>query len=244
MPASQQETKYRKLTRHLQEDIKAGRLPYQQKLPTEEQLTKQFGVSRITVRQALTWLEQNGYIHKIQGKGSFVTWQQTQMQLNILQGFSEEMRKMGLQPSTKLVEVGLTGADETVAAQLQLPPGASVYRLVRLRLASGVPMCVEALHVSEALCPGLENQPLTGSVYSIFKNEYGHRLQYADQEMEAGRAGAKDAAQLGIGVGVPILLTRRTTFLQDGRPLEYVQSAYRGDRYKITARLELAEQAP
>lgn len=244
MPSRRQETKYSQLTRLLGDEIKSGKLPYHQQLPTEEQLSERFGVSRITVRQALTLLEQNGYIRKIQGKGSFVTWQQTQMQLNILRGFSEEMRQMGLLPTTKLLDISVVGAEGEVAEQLQLPPDTPVYRLVRLRLANGIPMCVESLHVSQSLCPGLENQPLEKSIYTIFTEEYHHRLQYADQEMQAGRASTRDAGRLGIGVGAPVLLTRRTTFLEDGTPLEYVHSAYRGDRYKITARLELSAVAP
>lgn len=244
MPANKQETKYRRLCRHLQEEIRSGRLAYQQKLPTEEQLSESFGVSRITVRQALTLLEQNGYIRKLQGKGSFAIWQQTQMQLNMLQGFSEEMRKKGLVPTTRLLDIGRVAAGDAVAAQLQLAAGDEVYRVVRLRLASDVPMCIETLHTSPALCPNLEKQALEGSIYTVFRSAYGYTLHYADQEMEAGRVSARDAATLGLAGGAPVLLTRRTTYLADGRPLEYVHSTYRGDRYKITARLELQQDTP
>lgn len=242
MSGSRQETKYRMLARHLREGIQSGRLPYQQKLPTEEQLAAQFQVSRITVRQALTLLEQQSYIHKMQGKGSYVIWQQTQMQLNSLQGFSEEMRSKGLVPTTKLLDVGLTDADEAVAAQLQITPGQPVYRVVRLRVASSVPMCIEALHVSQQMCPDLDKQTLNRSIYDIFTKTYGYTLRYADQEMEAGQVCKEDAVHLEIAQGAPVLLTRRTTYLDDGRPLEYVHSTYRGDRYKITARLEIMRQ--
>lgn len=229
--------KYRVLAQYLQDEIESGHIAYEEKLPTEEDLIKLFNISRITVRQALSLLEQSGHIQKQQGKGSFSMYQKTRMQLNILQGFSEEMRQKGLMPSTKLLESELITAGKSLAAHLAIDEGVQVYRVVRLRLADDTPMCIERLHVPFYLCPNLAAEDLTGSAYSIFRQRYGHKLAYADQEIEAGSTGAEAAKLLGVQASAPAMLTYRTSYLENNIPLEFVSSIYRGDRYKIHARL-------
>lgn len=238
MADTRQTSKYRRLFLQLQDEITGGQLAFQQQLPTEEQLARRFGVSRITVRQALDLLERNSYIQKVQGKGSFVIYQKTQMQLNLLQGFSEEMQQKGMQPSTRLLEVRRVPAGEELADALGIEADEEIYRVVRLRLADADPMCIEALHVPAALCPALEEKPLEGSIYAVFRSQYGLRMAWANQQIEAGFAGQEDAAHLGVEQGAAALITTRTTYLDSGQPLEYVTSVYRGDRYRITARLE------
>lgn len=238
MAEHRQPTKYQRLALQIKEDIVTGRLVLGQQLPTEEALALHADVSRITVRQALTQLEQGGYIHKIQGKGSFVAWEKTQMQLNLLQGFSDEMRAKGFVPSTRLVQITQANADDDIARKLGTEEGTPLYKLIRLRMADDVPMCIETLHVPAHLCPALENEAVEGSMYSLFRNRYGHKLLFANQEIEAGIIGAAEAHLLHVREGSPALYTTRITYTDNNAPLEYVTSIYRGDRYRITARLE------
>ncbi len=232
--------KYRALASRLLEEILSGERRYFDQLPTEHSLMAEYGLSRITVRQALALLESGGYIRRTQGKGSFVCYKKTQMQINALQGFSEEMLKKGLVPSTKVLEIAREEAGEQIALCLKIGAREEIYRLVRLRLADDKPMCIESLHVPAAMCPGLEKERIDGSVYSIFRDVYGHVLHYAEQEIEAGRTKVWEAKHLDVAQGVPALITSRTTYLDGDRPLEFVSSVYRGDRYRITARLEYA----
>lgn len=231
--------KYQVLAQYLKNEIESGRLAYGDKLPTEDNLIKLFNISRITVRQALSQLEQSGYIRKLQGKGSFAAYQKTPMQLNILQGFTEEMRQKGFAPSTRLYETELITADAALAQRLEIEEGVQVYQVKRLRLADNVPMCIEWLHVPFYQCPNLDKEDLTTSVYDIFRNRYGHTLHYADQDIEAGYTGEEAAELLGVSPDAPALYIRRVTYLENNVPLEYVSSIYRGDRYRMHARLNL-----
>ena len=111
-------------------------------MPTEETIGETFGVSRITVRQALDGLAQSGYIYKIQGKGSFVAAKKAGMQLNHLIGFSDEMRSIGMEPSTSLISQSLEFPSEPVANALELDGTQKVYIISRLRCADAVPTCL------------------------------------------------------------------------------------------------------
>lgn len=241
-PMAQQKSKpkYRVLADRLLEEILSGKRRYFDQLPTEHSLMAEYNLSRITVRQALALLESKGYIRRTQGKGSFVSYKKTQMQLNALLGFSEEMLQKGLTPSTRILEITRREAGSQIAPRLQIGAQEEIYRLVRLRLADDKPMCIESLHVPSALCPNLERERIDGSVYSIFRDIYGYVLRYAEQEIEAGAANAWEAAHLDVAQGVPSLIALRTTYLDGDKPLEFVSSVYRGDRYRITARLEYA----
>ena len=123
--------KYLQIINYYQNLIDSGKLAEGEQMPTEEAIGQLFNVSRITVRQALDCMAQNGYIYKIQGKGSFVSSQKTDMQLNHLSGFSDEMRAMGMTPSTLLVDKALVLPSESVAKALRIEPDQKIYLLVR-----------------------------------------------------------------------------------------------------------------
>ena len=125
-------------------------------MPTEETIGETFGVSRITVRQALDGLAQSGYIYKIQGKGSFVAAKKAGMQLNHLIGFSDEMRSIGMEPSTSLISQSLEFPSEPVANALELDGTQKVYIISRLRCADAVPMAVETVYLPFARFAGIE----------------------------------------------------------------------------------------
>lgn len=133
--------RYLQIINYYQGMIDAGKLSEGQQMPTEEAIGALFSVSRITVRQALDGLAQAGYIYKVQGKGSFVASKKAGMQLNHLIGFSDEMRSLGLEPSTILMEQSLMLPTEAVAKALNIDVTQKIYFLTRIRCADGVPMC-------------------------------------------------------------------------------------------------------
>ena len=139
--------RYLQIINYYQGMIDAGKLSEGQQMPTEEAIGALFSVSRITVRQALDGLAQAGYIYKVQGKGSFVASKKAGMQLNHLIGFSDEMRSLGLEPSTILVEQSLMLPTEAVAKALNIDVTQKIYFLTRIRCADGVPMAVEKVHM-------------------------------------------------------------------------------------------------
>lgn len=176
--------------------IDAGKLSEGQQMPTEEAIGALFSVSRITVRQALDGLAQAGYIYKVQGKGSFVASKKAGMQLNHLIGFSDEMRSLGLEPSTILVEQSLMLPTEAVAKALNIDVTQKIYFLTRIRCADGVPMAVEKVHMPFYRFAGIETQDLSKSLYALLKEQYGCECSKAVQSIQAGAASSHDAKLL------------------------------------------------
>ena len=230
--------KYLQIIDYYQGLIRAGQLAEGQQMPTEEEIGRLFNVSRITVRQALDGLAQAGHIYKIQGKGSFVAFKKTDMQLNHLYGFSEEMRSLGMTPSTILVDSSLVSPSEQAAKALQIDMTQKIYLLQRVRCADGIPMAVEKVHVPFYRFVGLEQYDLSQSLYALLKEKYGCECSKASQSILAGAASFFDAKLLKIPTGTPVLCISRTTYGGDGAPFEYVESVYRGDKYVFNVTLE------
>jgi len=206
-------------------------------MPTEEEICSMFKVSRITVRKALDGLTNSGYIYKIQGKGSFVDTRKTDMQLNHLVGFSEEMRAIGLDPKTELIDVSTVFPSESAALELCIPRDQMVYQILRLRYADQVPMAVECVYMPFYRFAGIEKHDLTKSLYELLGNYYGCEVNRATQSIRAGVAPQREQKLLLIPPGSPVLMVRRTTYDTENLPFEYVESVYRGDKYVFSVNL-------
>ncbi len=217
--------------------IESGKLSKDEQMPTEDTICSQFNVSRITVRQALNGLAQDGYIYKIQGKGSFVTSKRADMQLDHLIGFSDEMRSQGMEPSTKLLDISVITPGDKVAQSLHIEKTQKIYIITRLRCAEGIPMAIERVHMPFYRFAGLENKDLTQSLYKLLDSNYGCEPSKAVQSIQAGSASGKDSVLLEIKPGLPVLIITRTTYGVDGVPFEYVESTYRGDKYVFNVTL-------
>lgn len=230
--------RYSQIISYYQSLIESGKLTEGEKIPTEEAIGELFGVSRITVRQALDGLAQGGYIYKIQGKGSFVSAKKAGMQLNHLVGFSDEMRSIGMTPSTVLIDQCLEAPSEAVAAALGLDASQKVYLISRVRCADDIPMAVEKVCMPFSRFSGIETQDLSQSLYAMLKQRYGCEPAKASQSIQAGLANSSDAKLLQIKVGAPVLRITRTAFDSNNVPFEYTESVYRGDKYVFNVTLE------
>jgi GntR family transcriptional regulator len=229
---------YYQIRTHLLEAIENGTLKTGGRVPSERELTEQFSVSRMTVRQALSELESQGYLIRIQGKGTFVGSPKFEQPLTTLTSFTEEMRQRGLEPGATVLSSDELIAGAKLAGTLQILPTDSVYRFQRLRLANGEPMALENVHLSSQLCPGLIDIPLQNqSLYQVLAERYAIHLGLATQSLEAVAAGPYEAALLQVREGTPLLSIERLSRDQNDRPVEYVRSLYRGDRYRFTAEL-------
>lgn len=223
-------SRYSQIADYYSRLINENKLQNGEKMPTEEQICNLFQVSRITVRQAMAELAQAGYIERVQGKGSFVRIQKTDMQLNHLQGFSEEMKAKGKQASSRLILLERIGCDKKIAKRLRLAEGTPVVSIQRLRLADGEPVAVEHVFIPFHLCPQLLQWDGSGSLYYQL-NENGLQVHRATQDISAGFSPRAVCDLLSIKQTMPTLQIERVTYLENGTPMEYVQSAYRSDRY-------------
>lgn len=221
----------------LQEFLKAlidkGELQPGDVIPTEREYAETFQISRMTVRQALTQLVNEGYLHRIQGKGTFVAERKIEQPLYRLRSFTEDMEARGLQPSSQLISFETIPVNNQIASQLGIQENEPVYEIKRIRLADDVPMALEANYISANLVKGLTEQIVKESVYSYIENQLNFEIDQASQIIEASIANEVEAKFLKIKKGVPMMLIQQQTFLKDGTPVEYVKSSYRADRYKF-----------
>lgn len=232
---------YHQLKTQILHEIDTGRWQPDQQLPTEEQLGALYRVSKITVRQALRELANQGRIRREQGRGTFVAKPALEEGPRRLTSFTAEMGLHGLVATSEVLEAGLLPAEADVAVKLGIAAGDQVFRLRRLRCADGVPMGVQTASLPAVMVPGIEAVPFSdASLYGVLGSRYNLHPIGATEILMAVAIDAEDAKLLRVTPGAPGLAAERRTFLPDSRPLEYVRSTMRGDRYKIV--LDLVRQ--
>jgi GntR family transcriptional regulator len=229
---------YYQLKEIMREHVRSGEWKPGDLIPSERELTQTYDLSRMTARQAITELVNEGVFYREQGRGTFVSRYKIIQQLMRLTGFTQDMQARGQQPSTKVLSAQMLPADEQAAEQLGIAPGQLVYCLQRLRLADAEPLAIEHSQISFKACERLLEEDLEhNSLYGVLETKYGLPLVEAEQELEAGLAGSEEARLLNIAVGSAVLFTRRTTYSDRNQPIEYAHSVYRGDKYKFFTRL-------
>ncbi len=230
---------YYQLRNVILQQIENGVLSPGDTLPAERELIDRYGVSRITVRQALNSLMADGLLYRQRGLGTFVRKSRIEQELSTLTGFSEEMIARGLVPGAKLISAEMVEADGVVAAKMQIAPGGRVFRLVRLRLADGEPVALDFNYLPVEIGERLQRENLEEALYTLFP-KMGVELDWADQAIQAGPADELVAEQLGIKKGTPVLLMERVVSATDGTVVEYSRTSYRSDRYIYRVRLKRA----
>ena len=203
------ELKHVWVRRQLQ-DLVASTLRPGDALLGERQLEEQFGVSRITVRRAISDLVQDGALVRIKGKGTFVSHGLVRSTLH-LASFNEDMRAAGFEPSTRVIAAAEEVPPAAAAEHLGFAPEQAAYQVRRLRLANGAPVSVDESWLPPRLLPDLLAEDLTGSLYRILSAS-GHPVQHVEQTVEAAAAPEETAALLDIEPGAPVLLFRRRSF--------------------------------
>lgn len=217
-------------------------LPEGAALPTERELCERYEVSRGTVRSVLQRLETEQRIYRRQGRGTFVAQAKIEQRLG-LTSHTEEMRASGLRPSSKLIDVSRLAAPPDVAAPLELPANSEVLKIERLRLADGDPIALEVLYLNAERFDGITaSLGEDVSVYQLLYSEYGVELASAEETIEAVMAGPREARLLGCVMPTALLQLTRLTVDSRGRPVEYVRSVYRADRFRFRQRLQRPQQ--
>lgn len=226
----------------IKEQIERQDLKPRDCLPSEREYSERYRISRMTVRQAITELVNEGLLVRQQGKGTFVAEAKIERGLMKLISFTEDMESRGYQPSAQLISVQERRVDETVASALNLDRVDKILVIQRLRLADGEPMALETCHLAKKKFPDILKEDLQGqSLYQILHERYQVIPERANQTIEPGIAKPQVARLLQIRTGDPILAFETTTFDQDDRPVEFVTAIYRGDRYKFFVELKKFE---
>jgi GntR family transcriptional regulator len=206
-------------------------------IPSERQLSVDFGVSRLTVRAALEDLAREGYLVRRRGSGTFVSEPKITQELTMT-SFTDDMRRRGMRPSSTTLELRIAPAGARLGRLLHVSPSEPVVIARRLRLADGESMAIETLHVREAHVPGLTRKDLDErSFYEILSDRYGIVIVGGEQTIEPTVTDEDESEALGVPLHSPAFRFERVTHSQKGEIVEFVESVYRGDRYKLVTAL-------
>jgi GntR family transcriptional regulator len=231
---------YVKIRESLREQIAEGEVRRGQKLPSEDELAAQFGVSRMTVRQAITELIEEGLLYRRHGVGTFVTFPHVERDHSRLTNFFESSNAKGIQARARVLEIEVIPARAKVAKALVLHEGEPVIRIKTLRFADDVPVTVHDAHIPHKLFADILKLDISTMevqhLWELFE-DCGYRVKDAVQKLEAREADEALAGLMEIEEGAPILYKERTVYADDGTPVEFTYCYNRGDRYSLTVKL-------
>lgn len=217
------------LSEKIEHEYRSGDL-----IPSERELSERYGLSRTTVRLALQELERLGLVVRQHGRGTFVADRSAQT-TNLMQAYSftEQMRDMGRDPLTTILEFSEVEADKNLVEHMNVRLGERLFKIKRLRSADAMPMMVERtfLPARKFLTlrrPMLEQKPL----YDIIEQDFHEKINVAEEEFFASIARPADAHMLDISEGAPVLDLVRTTYNVHNEIVEYTLSVARADQFK------------
>ena len=237
--------RYYQLKEIMREKIASGEWKSGDLIPSERELGEKYGISRMTARQAITEMVNEGMLYREQGKGTFVSQRKVTQQLMRLTGFTEDIRARGQLPSTRILAASMRPADETTAERLRIKPQEMIFCLQRLRLADGEPLAIELSQLHFPNCERLLEENLQeNSLYRLLETKYGLPLMEAEQELEAGLAGNEESQLLKVPTGSAVLFIRRTTYTDRNQPIEYAKSVYRGNKYTFYTTMKREQLIP
>lgn len=226
------------ILRELIQDIQAAGEDGEAPFPSEMELAEYFQVNRGTVRHALQILEREGLIYRAKGRGTFLQRRRVELDLSRLCSTTEDLKARGWSPASRLLGVSQFTPGLHIQRWLQLREEDTVWQVYRLRLANGEPISLEWSHIPTQVTPGLDEKDLSGSLYYLLKNEYGFAMKTAEQTIRTRNATPEEAGLLEIPAGGAVFEITRVSYDQAARPVEYLDSLWRGDRYDFHVRLQ------
>lgn len=233
---------YRQIEQFLRDQIERGELQIGERLPSEAELCKRWGISRITVRQALVELQRDSLVERVPGKGTFIRNQRPPVKrLTRLSGFGENMRALGLQPGYETLNAQTESVSDEVIARLQ-DTGSSAFVVERTLMAGSEPVGFHRSYLPLWLVGHMPEGSLTkqalgsGSLYQAIEKA-GVEINRADEAVEPKIVEKEEASSLGLEEGSLALQVKRTVFDTNQRPVEYVILVYRPDRYSYRVQL-------
>lgn len=223
---------YIQIHNQIRQDIEAGKWQIGERIPSERDLAVSFNVSRMTLRQAIQTLVDEGILERRIGAGTYVANQKVQERVSGVTSFTDLMLAQGKAPSSKTISYHVAKPSLSEAEKLRLEDGNQVLRMERIRYADEVPISFEVATVPYELVKDFSKRDVTRSFYHVLEKS-GYHIGGAQQTVSAMLASERIAEFLQIKRNDAILRMRQVSFLQDGTPFEYVRTQYVGERFEF-----------
>ncbi len=229
---------YLQVKNHLLLEIQAGTWKEDELLPTEDELCERFQVSKITIREAMRILVNEGILDRIQGKGTFIRRTKYESRLGPLFSFTKWARQNGLEPSTRVIKIESVVAAGDLCHELRIPRGRRVARIERLRLGDNEPLCFEEISVASETCPDIHLKDMVARPFNdILSEDYGISLGRSAVSIEPSRPEPYEGRLLKMKKADLVLIVRTKVFTVDSRVAYIVRCVYRGDKVKFVVEL-------
>ncbi|MDD5139562.1 MAG: GntR family transcriptional regulator [Verrucomicrobiales bacterium] len=229
--------KYFQISRKIIGMIQLGTLAPGSPVPSENEIIEKYQVSNTTARKALHELENEGWVTRVKGKGTFVRDQTVVRAINRIFGFTKNMLEAGRKPATKLIGFHLHNSDhkQTVNGR-EFTLKAPYCEIERIRYADGVPVMKETRYISMGLCPDIHRKNLEQSLYDIFAKNYGIHLTEINQMVSAVLLDGGQLKHFNLDKPVPAFRVEGVSFCSKDLIIEMEDSIYRGDMYRFAAK--------
>lgn len=203
-----------------------------QRLPSERDLADDYEVSRMTLRQAITLLVEEGILERRVGSGTYVASHRVQEKMRGTTSFTEIVRLQGKTPSSQVVSYQRKPANETEIQQLQLKTSDYVVRMERVRYADNMPLVFEVASIPEKLIREFKREDIAEHFFQTLTDN-GYEIGKSQQTIYAKNASERVANYLKVPKNHAVLALTQVSYFTDGRPFEYVHSQYVGDRFEF-----------
>ncbi len=224
---------YIQIHNKIKKEIENGKWKVGDRLPSERELAQLFGVSRMTLRQAIQNLADEGILDRKIGSGTYVANKKVQEKMSGTTSFTAIMLSQNRQPSSKTISFYEANPSSSESEKLQLKEGETILRMERIRYADDVPICFEVASIPYYLVTDFSKAEISQSLYQVLEEKGGHVLGKANQTISAMLASEQISEYLAIKRGEAILRLRQVSYLLNGKPFEYVRTQYVGSRFEF-----------
>ncbi|EPY2275334.1 trehalose operon repressor [Clostridium sporogenes] len=228
------ESKYLTIYNEISNEIENNKIQSGEKLSSENEMMKEYNVSRDTIRKALNLLESNGYIQKVKGKGSFVIdINKFDFPVSGLTSFKELSTKMGVESNTLVKELKLMKPDNFLMKQLNLSKNDDVWKVIRVREINNKKIILDKDFFNKKYVPLLTKDICKNSIYEYLENELGLKISFAKKEITVQQATQEDKSYLDFENYNMIVVVKNYIYLDDMSLFQYTESRHRPDRFKF-----------
>lgn len=228
-----EEPMYIRIHNQIKRDIENHVYKVGDRIPAERQLAVKFGVSRMTLRQAIKTLEEEGILERRLGSGTYVASQKVQEKMSGIMSFTEITRANGQTPSSKLISYQVGQPSLSEKERLNLPVGEDILRMERIRYADDTPICHEVVAIPYKLVENSNKEEISTHLYRTLE-ERNYQIGRVTEHISAAIANENDARLLNAKKGEALITRRQVTELADGKPFEYTRARYVAERFEFT----------